>query len=44
MDAYPADAGITFEQDDAFVKTTWKEYVSDGNAVLAAPEKYITLR
>ncbi len=44
MDAYPADAGIAFEQDDAFVKTTWKEYVSDGNAVLAAPEKYITLR
>ena len=44
MDAYPAEAGITFEQDDAFVKTTWKEYVSDGKAVLAAPENYITLR
>ena len=44
MDAYPANAGIAFEQDDAFVKTTWKEYVSDGNAVLAAPENYITLR
>ena len=44
MDAYPADAGIAFEQDDAFVKTTWKEYVSDGKAVLAAPENYITLR
>ena len=44
MDAYPADAGIAFEQDDAFVGTTWKEYVSDGKAVLAAPENYITLR
>ena len=42
--SYSLPAYVTIWNPDAFVKTTWKEYVSDGNAVLAAPENYITLR
>ena len=44
MEAYLTDENIVFEGEDTFVKDTWTEYVSDGNAVLAEPEDYMTLR
>ena len=44
MEAYPADADVVFEGGDTTVKETWTGYVSDGAAVLAEPEAYITLR
>ena len=44
MKAYPADADVVFEGEDTTVKDTWTAYVSGGNAVLAEPEDYITLR
>ena len=44
MEAYPADENIVFEGEDTTVKDTWTGYVSDGDAVLAEPEDYITLR
>ena len=44
MKAYPADADVVFEEGDTTVKETWTGYVSDGDAVLAEPEAYITLR
>ena len=44
MKAYPADANVVFEEGDSTVEDTWTGYVSDGNAVLAEPEDYITLR
>ncbi len=44
MKAYPADADVVFEGGDTTVKETWTGYVSDGAAVLAEPEAYITLR
>ena len=44
MEAYPADADVVFEGGDTTVKDTWTGYVSDGAAVLAEPEAYITLR
>ena len=30
--------------EDTFVKDTWTGYVSDGDAILAEPEDYMTLR
>ena len=44
MEAYPADENMVFEGGNTSVKDTWMEYVSDGNAVLAEPEDYMTLR
>ena len=44
MKAYPADENVVFEGADTTVKDTWTGYVSDGYAVLAEPEDYITLR
>ena len=44
MEAYPADENVVFDGEDSFVKDTWTGYVSDGNAVLARPEDYMTLR
>ena len=44
MKAYPADANVVFEEGDSTVEDTWTGYVSDGDAVLAEPEDYMTLR
>ena len=44
MKAYPADENVVFEGADTTVKDTWTGYVSDGDAVLAEPEDYMTLR
>ena len=44
MEAYPAEEGIVFDGGNPTVETTWTEYVSDGNAVLAEPEDYINVR
>ena len=44
MKAYPADENIVFDGGDTTVKDTWTGYVSDGNAILAEPEDYMTLR
>ncbi|MCI5859214.1 MAG: ABC transporter substrate-binding protein [Blautia sp.] len=44
MEAYPADDIVVFDAADTTVKDTWTGYVSDGDAVLAEPEDYITLR
>lgn len=35
---------IVFDGGDTSVEDTWTTYVSDGNAILAEPEDYITLR
>ncbi len=39
-----ADESRAFEGGDTRVRDTWSAYVSEGNAVLAEPENYITLR
>ena len=44
MEAYLTADSAAFEGGDTSVKNTWMEYVSDGNAVLAEPEDYLTLR
>ena len=44
MEAYPTDENIAFEGGDTSVKDTWTGYISDGDAVLAEPEDYMTLR
>ena len=44
MEAYPAEENIVFDGGDTSVEDTWTTYVSDGNAILAEPEDYITLR
>ena len=44
MEAYPAADAVVFDGGDTTVKDTWKGYVSDGAAVLAEPEDYMTLR
>ena len=44
LKAYPADEDVVVVGGDTTVKNTWIEYVSDGAAVLAEPEDYITLR
>ena len=44
MEAYPAEENIVFDGGDTSVEDTWITYVSDGNAILAEPEDYITLR
>ena len=44
MEAYSADGNITFNGGDTSVKDTWTEYVSEGNAILAESEDYMTLK
>ena len=44
MEAYPTDENPVFDGGDTTVKYAWTGYVSDGNAVLAEPEDYMTLR
>ena len=44
MEAYPADDNIIFNGGDTSVKDTWTEYVLEGNAILAEPEDYMTLK
>ena len=44
MEAYPADESIVFDRGDISVKDTWTGYVSEGDAILAEPEDYMTLR
>ena len=43
-EAYPADENIVFDEEDTAVEDAWTGAVSDGNAVLAEPEDYMTLR
>ena len=44
MEAYPADENIVFDGGNTSVDDTWIGYISDGDAVLAEPEDYMTLR
>lgn len=44
MEAFPEAQNLAFTKEDAPVKDTWINYVSNGDAVLAEPEDYITLR
>ena len=44
MEAYPADENIVFEGGDTTVKDTWTGHIADGDAILAEPEDYMTLR
>ena len=44
MEAYPTGKNIVFDREDISVKDTWTKYVLEGDAVLAKPEYYITLR
>ena len=44
MENYPVDDNIVFDIRDTSVKDTWIGYISDGDAVLAEPEDYMTLR
>ena len=44
MEAYPADENIVFDGGGISVDDTWTAYISDGDAVLAEPEDYMTLR
>lgn len=39
-----AKEGCVFEEDGIAVKETWTKYITEGNAALAYPESYITLR
>ena len=44
MEAYSADDNIVFDGGNTSVDDTWTGYISDGDAVLAEPEDYMTLR
>ena len=44
MEALPAAESGGSADGDAWVKDTWRDYVSGGGAVLAEPENYMTLR
>ena len=44
MEAYPTEDHIVFDGGDTTVKDSWTGYVSDGDAILAEPEDYMTLR
>ena len=44
MEALLASDSGTSAGEDAWVKSTWTDYVSGGKAVLAEPENYMTLR
>ena len=44
MDALLASGSGVSAGEDAWVKDTWRDYVSGGDAALAEPENYMTLR
>ena len=44
LDTLLASESGTSAGEDAWVKDTWCDYVSDGGAALAEPENYMTLR
>ena len=44
MAALPASESGTSAGEDTWVKNTWRDHVSGGDAALAEPENYITLR
>ena len=44
MEALLASKSGTSEDGDAWVKNTWRDYISGGSAALAEPENYMTLR
>ena len=44
MEAVLASESGASEDGDAWVKNTWRDYVSGGGAALAEPENYMTLR
>ena len=44
MEAFHTDKNIVFDGGDVQVTDDWINYVSDGDAILAEPEDYITLR
>ena len=44
MDALLANESDASADGDAWVKNTWRDYVSGGGAALAEPENYMTLR
>ena len=45
MAHFLSDESRPFEENDASVRTSWRQYITEGHtAPLAAPEKYITLR
>ena len=44
MESYPAGKNIVFDGEDISVKDTWTKYVLKGDAVLAKPEDYMTLK
>ena len=44
MEAYPTEDHAVFTGGDTSVEDTWIEYVLEGDAILAEPEDYMTLR
>ena len=44
MEAYPTDDQVVFTGGDTAVEDAWIGYVSEGDAILAEPEDYMTLR
>ena len=44
MTPFLTDEDHGFAKEEQQVKDTWVDYVLQGNAVLAEPEQYITLR
>ena len=44
MEAYPTDDQVVFTGGDTAVEDTWIGYVLEGDAILAEPEDYMTLR
>ena len=44
MEAYPTDDHVVFTGGDTSVEDTWIGYVLEGDAILAEPEDYMTLR
>ncbi len=44
MEVYPSDDNIVFGEENTYVKDTWLKYISEGDAILAEPEDYMTLR
>ena len=44
MAPFLTDEDHEFTEEEQRVKDTWVDYVLQGNAVLAEPEQYITLR
>ena len=44
MEAYPTEDQVVFTGGDTSVEDTWIGYVLEGDAILAEPEDYMTLR